>query len=488
MVRPVSKFYRGGGGGGNDDDPTLLSSPDGRYHWNLRSIRQSQRDLAIGIDSDENNNNTNTSNGKKQSSSTTTTGSSTGIGKKKWRPSMSSISSATSATSSATTDDDSNIIPVRELPDDVAEPMVGLGSLRNQQRLEQCAIDIFGPNNDNGGCTDSNGNEYDKERIRIGMIDGHEVKFELQENVNEKPAIERRLRIQRTINNSNVTKSSMELRLRFWLMKCQLVQISCLYLASFIVLNVIFAGLFYIEEENCCEDSTLSYAEVFDFTIQTSTTIGYGGYVPVGHYSNFLVVMLSYFATLLNTIFAGLYFVKFVTPTAKIIFSDVITLSNVNGLPCLQLRVGNADGYSNLLTEATARLTYTYVINYQDEHGTTKTMGHTEELKLLNDKQHQFVGVWTLRHVVDETSPLFGLNFTEHPGNSIVEFRVMISTIQDSTKSSFSEQTGYLLEDLLIGHTFDEQSTWDMETRKIICDYSKMSSTHPKSVWYPSSK
>ena len=40
-------------------------------------------------------------------------------------------------------------------------------------------------------------------------------------------------------------------------------------------------------------------------------------------------------------------------------------------------------------------------------------------------------------------------------------------------------------EDVLIGHGFDDQTSFDPETCTIINDYSRMSTTHPQPVWYP---
>jgi inward rectifier potassium channel len=357
---------------------------------------------------------------------------------------------------------------------------------RHHRRSDQCASEIF--RSLHGGGDDEDHNAKEDTNVRVGIVDGREVHFELRENLTQKPPTDRRARLRRSLVSENAERSSIGVRVRLWLMKIRLVHMSAIYLASFMALNVIFAGLFYAYEGGCCDDSSLDFSQVFDFSIQTSTTIGYGGYVPIGYYSNFLVVLLSFFSTLLNTMFAGLMFTKFVTPIAKIEFSDVLTLSNVNGLPCLQLRVGNADGHANPLIDVSARLSVTYVISYHDEQGSSHQFGHTADLKLLNDRRHNLAEAWTLRHVVDETSPLFGLDFSEPPGNKIVEFQVCVSAIQKITKAGISEQTGYLLEDLLIGHTFVDQLRWDRDSRTMYCDYAKMSETHPQAVWYPAKR
>ena len=117
-----------------------------------------------------------------------------------------------------------------------------------------------------------------------------------------------------------------------------------------------------------------------------------------------------------------------------------------------------------------------------------REFGQTEELKLLNDKLQVMKDVWTLRHVLDESSPLFGLHLNQYPGSSIVEFRVSISAIQYNTRGAVSEQTSYEKEDVMIGHGFDDMATHIPETKTVINDYSNLSKTHPQPVWYPANK
>lgn len=247
-----------------------------------------------------------------------------------------------------------------------------------------------------------------------------------------------------------------------------------------------FAALWSIQEGNCCGDSGLSYTDIFDFAIQTSSTIGYGGYVPDGPVSNFLVVVITIVTLVLNAVYCGLLVMKFVCPAAKFQFSDVMTLSNVNGLPCLELRVGNADGNNNVLLNADVRMTYSFIMDYVDEKGEKQWIGQTEELKLLYDRRpilHTYV--WTLRHIVDEKSPLFGLDLLTPPGSQIFEFRVAIQATQQSTGGMVFHHEGYKCEDVMIGHRFVDQIVVDKESGTGTCDYAKFNETVPQPVWYP---
>ena len=229
----------------------------------------------------------------------------------------------------------------------------------------------------------------------------------------------------------------------------------------------------------------MTFGQVFAFCVQTSATIGYGAMAPSGTWSNFFVLMLSYGSILMNTLFAGLLFTKFVTPVINIQFSDVMTICNVNGVPCLSFRIGNADGHENPLTDVNVRLTYAYQIPYTDHKGEQRFFRQTEELQLLSSRQHGLVEEWTLRHVLDESSPLFGLNFDEHPANKIYVFTLSVDAVQEITKSTVNVQTEYGIEDILIGHSFLNVVTMSEDGRCAISDYSKMSETEPYPVWYP---
>ena len=323
--------------------------------------------------------------------------------------------------------------------------------------------------------------------LRTGIVDGKKVVFELHSTgvTKSRPSIPRseRLRQEHEIVHSNA--SNWEIRLRFVLMQWTVSMLSIIYLVSFLVMNVLFAVLFWVSPDKCCGDPSYKFSHVFAFTIQTSTTIGYVLHMPVGYVQNAFLVFLSYLIMLMNTLFAGLLFTKFVTPVINIQCSEVMTLRNVNGVPCLSVRLGNADGPLNPLTDINVRLTYSYQIPYTDHRGQPKLFEQTEDLRLLSNRRYGLDKVWTLRHVLDESSPLFGLNFQEHPGNKIVEFTLSVDAVQNLTKSSVNLQTAYSLEDIMIGHGFKNQVTVDPDTKVMVSDYSKMSDTEPYPVWYP---
>lgn len=321
--------------------------------------------------------------------------------------------------------------------------------------------------------------------LRTGIVDGRTVVFELKTNITQKPDQSRKERMMRQREVINSNRSGLEVRLRFWLMHFTVGALSISYLAAFVGMNLIYAGLFYALDDRCCNDPEMSFGDMFAFCVQTSTTVGYGILSPMGVMQNFLVVLLSYGSTLMNTIFAGLLFTKFSTPVINIEFSDVMTLCNINGVPCLSVCLGNADGHENPLTDINVRLTYSYQIPYTDHKGDNRYFRQTEELPLLSSRQHGLIEIWTLRHVMDESSPLFGLHFEEHPADKIYIFTLSVDAVQELTKSTVNVQTEYSIEDIMIGHSFVNDVYMSEDGKVAISDYSKISETEPYPVWYP---
>jgi inward rectifier potassium channel len=323
---------------------------------------------------------------------------------------------------------------------------------------------------------------------RSGTVDGHELEFELVEAVNEKPATSRLERTTRTTIDVNVTRSPILFRSRLYLMQLSSTMLSFLYLTAFVVMNLIFALLYYIPDGKCCDDPEMTYSQVFDFSVQTLATIGYGGYWPRGMWANFLVVIQSCLGIMMSAIYTGLLFSQFQTPRAKLEFSDIMTMSNVNGMPCLQLRVGNADGDSNPLIDAEANLRFWYRLDYEDEVGQVQQVIHTEHVPLMSHRRDALTSIWTLRHCIDEHSPLFGMRLDEWPGSAISEFRVSIRATQQITNQTVTVQTVYEPADVLVGYRFRDQIQYDKATQTLINDYAYTNDIIPQAVWYPARK
>lgn len=337
-----------------------------------------------------------------------------------------------------------------------------------------------------------NGLKPTVETTRTATIDGKTVTFSLVKDVTKRPETSRTERTKFNWKSINVNETSaigrFTVKVRRWLTNRDIPMLTLLYLVAFLGMNALFGGLFFLQEGTCCEDDTMTYAQNFDFAVQTSSTIGYGGYWPKGFVNNALVVLLTVFSILLSTVYAGLLFFKFIIAEANLEFSEVMTLSNLLNEPSLEIRVGNADGKGNPLINAEASLCINSTQEYLcDDDGSRKRVSQTEELQLVVSSHHRLDGVWTLRHFIDEKSPLYGFRFDEFPATTINAFQLSIKAIQVLTKGEVYGRALYQNQDIMVGHKFEDQTEWDEETKKGCFDFAKLSSTHPALVWYPAS-
>ena len=109
-----------------------------------------------------------------------------------------------------------------------------------------------------------------KETSRTATVDGKRITFSLVKNVSQRPETSRAERTHLDWRSINVNETSaikrFAVKARRWLTKRDIPMLTMLYLAAFLGINALFALIFYYGDEGrCCEDPTMTYAQVFDF-------------------------------------------------------------------------------------------------------------------------------------------------------------------------------------------------------------------------------
>jgi inward rectifier potassium channel len=164
--------------------------------------------------------------------------------------------------------------------------------------------------------------------------------------------------------------------------------------------NLLFAGLYALEGDNIT--NAPRFIDKFYFSVQTWATIGYGGMTPTTTFANMIVVAESIAGIVATAVTTGLVFAKFARPSARVLFANSMITQVRDGQNTLMLRVANERG--NNVVEASARVTL--LRNERSREG--ETMRRLYDLKLVRDVQPLFMVSWTIMHIIDETSPLWG--------------------------------------------------------------------------------
>src|SRR6201999_3290351 len=99
----------------------------------------------------------------------------------------------------------------------------------------------------------------------------------------------------------------------------------------------------------------------------------------------------------------GLIFVRFSRPFARVAFSNVAVIMPFDGVPTLMFRAANQRG--NQILDAAATVSLARQVTTAEGI----VMRRFEELKLVRPRSPLFSLSWTMMHVVDETSPFYGV-------------------------------------------------------------------------------
>lgn len=237
------------------------------------------------------------------------------------------------------------------------------------------------------------------------------------------------------------------------------------FLLFYLLVNAVFALLFLAcgtDSVNGMESGTLveNYLGMLFFSIQTFTTVGYGHLNPVGPAANLISAIVAFVGLITFAILTGLSFAKFSKPQAHIRFSNNIIIAPnplKKNKPSLQFRMVNSS--RNQLIDMEARVTLTWI---EEIDGSARRK--FERLDLELESIHLFPLNWTIIHMINKDSPLYGLTKSEMI-NRHMELLILVKGFDDSYTQKIHSKRSYSFSDLIYGAKFipmyahDDQST-----------------------------
>jgi inward rectifier potassium channel len=172
----------------------------------------------------------------------------------------------------------------------------------------------------------------------------------------------------------------------------------------FVMLNAVFAFFYYLGDQpvaNVSKDLPLS---LFYFSIETLATVGYGDMHPQSNYGHLIATVEIFTGMCFLAVMTGLIFARFSRPRARFVFAKYPVVAVHQGRPTLMIRIANAR--HNTISQATARLWL-----FRAEHTQEgDQLRRYHELKLDRREHPMFSLSWTIFHVIDEASPLYGMS------------------------------------------------------------------------------
>jgi inward rectifier potassium channel len=255
-----------------------------------------------------------------------------------------------------------------------------------------------------------------------------------------------------------------------WLLGLRWPQFAVFVASLYVGLNLLFAALYSLQRDSIAGTTGGSwFYDCFFFSVQTLATVGYGHMYPqtlYGHIVSTVEIMTGIF---LLAVMTGLIFVRFSRPIARVVFSNCIVIAPLNGKPTLMVRIGNENQHS--MVEAEFRIMFS-----RDEPlAEGGDFRYFYVLKLQFDRLTLFPAALTLRHTIDENSPLFGAT-PEVLTDCRALFIVSVIGIDPVIAASVQTQKDYSWRDIRFGNRFVEIYT-DHGEGRLTVDYSRLHDT-----------
>jgi inward rectifier potassium channel len=169
-----------------------------------------------------------------------------------------------------------------------------------------------------------------------------------------------------------------------------------------LAINIGFALLYLVRPGSVAHARPGSFADAFFFSIETSSTVGYGEMYPATFYGHSVASTEIIAGMAFTALATGLLFVRFARPKARIRYAENAVIASRGGQPTLMIRIAN--GRHSLLYDAAAHLNL--LLTIRGEQGGTFRRVH--ELHLGRSRLPMFSLTWVLTHKIDAASPLHG--------------------------------------------------------------------------------
>lgn len=250
-------------------------------------------------------------------------------------------------------------------------------------------------------------------------------------------------------------------------------RITLLFAALFLVANLVFAAILYLGRAEVM--NAHGFADDFWFSVQTLATIGYGYLAPGDALANAVVTVESFVGIVLTALITGVFFARFSTPSAKVIFSKVAIIGEHDGRRTLMFRMANAR--STAIVEATCHV----YLSRDEVLADGERMRRIYDLPLRRATSPIFAMSWLATHTIDDTSPLAGIT-AETVATAAVNIIVTFQGTDDRLAATVHSRYAYNPGDILFDHRFADIFLADPDTGLRYLDFERFDVTEPPSA------
>ena len=247
-----------------------------------------------------------------------------------------------------------------------------------------------------------------------------------------------------------------------------------LVFAFYCITNALFASIYL-----ACGPGAITgdvgvgsqFLRAFFFSVETSSTIGYGNLVVTGLVPNLIMSVEVIVAILTFAVITGVVFARFSRPVARIVFSNRAVIAPFQGGKAFMFRVVNAR--NNQIIELKATVVFT---RFEEKGGVR--MRQYYSLGLERPSVVFFPLSWTVVHAIDETSPLHGVSERELK-ESRAEFLILLAGTDETSSERVHSRSSYTADELVWDARFATVFVPPAPGKKVTIDLARFHQVEP---------
>lgn len=242
----------------------------------------------------------------------------------------------------------------------------------------------------------------------------------------------------------------------------------------FLSINLVYAGIYMLIgvegfQNIIATNQWEEFKEIYFFSTETFTTVGYGRVNPVGDGVNMVAAIEAMTGFLSFAVATGLIYGRFAKPKSHIAFSDHALIAPFQDKTALMFRIASYKDNHNL-SDAEIKVNIAMQVT-ENEKATYKFY----ELELERNKVDTLMMNWTVVHPIDDRSPLLGLAQEDYK-SSDVEVYVQIKGFDDVYATTVIQRTSYTFEEIIFNAKFVTMYRESEDGKTTILELDKLSS------------
>ena len=220
----------------------------------------------------------------------------------------------------------------------------------------------------------------------------------------------------------------------------------------FLSVNLLYTGIYWLIGTGgfngiIAVTKWQQFKELFFFSTETFTTVGYGRVNPVAGGANLVAAVESLSGLTSFAVVTGLIYGRFSKPKSHIAFSDYALIAPYQDKTAFMFRIASYKDNHNL-TDVVIKVNLALQVQEND-----KTAYKFYELPLERSRVDTLMMNWTVVHPIDDNSPLLGLAPEDYK-SSDVELYVQIKGYDDVYSTIVIQRTSYIYDEIKFNAKF----------------------------------